>query len=384
MTDVLIAGAGPAGTAAAIVLARAGLRVVLVDRAHFPRAKPCGDTLNPGALALVGFLGLRDTVEAHGVPLAGMAVTGGSGRSVVAKYPRGHALAIRREVLDNLLLEAAAAAGADVRQGVRVVGPLVEESGGARLVRGVVVDAGHGARPIVARWTVAAEGRRSPLAIQLGLNWLADWPRRWAVGGYYTDVAGCAEVGEMHVRRGYYVGVAPLGAGLVNVCAVSADRGQIARPSEFLDRVLSRDPMLRDRFARARRVSPLTCLGPLAVECSGRGVAGLALAGDAAGFVDPMTGDGMRFALGGGVMAARAIQEASEEPSIPAHVRLATARRRAFAGKLWINRLLRAALSANSGVTTGEVAAALAPVLIRRLILFAADLPGVRTQPTLS
>ena len=85
MIDVLIAGAGPAGSIAATVLARAGARVLVVDRAQFPRPKLCGDTLNPGALALLHRLGLRCAASAS-IPLAGMIVTGDDGVRVVGKY----------------------------------------------------------------------------------------------------------------------------------------------------------------------------------------------------------------------------------------------------------------------------------------------------------
>ena len=80
--DVLIVGAGPAGTVAATVAARAGARVRLVDRARFPRDKLCGDTVNPGTIALLRSLGLADQVEARGLPVEGMLITGAEGVAV--------------------------------------------------------------------------------------------------------------------------------------------------------------------------------------------------------------------------------------------------------------------------------------------------------------
>ena len=91
MLDVLIVGAGPAGAVAATVLARDGARVRIVDRARFPRDKLCGDTVNPGTLALLGRLGLADRLETRGLPIAGMIVTGADGVAVEAPYPDGSA-----------------------------------------------------------------------------------------------------------------------------------------------------------------------------------------------------------------------------------------------------------------------------------------------------
>ena len=106
--DVLIVGAGPAGSIAALILARAGVRVRIIDRARFPREKLCGDTLNPGALARLESLGLAKRVRAHALPVTGMIVTGPRGARIIGEYGgdlRG--AAITRSVLDLLLLEAA-------------------------------------------------------------------------------------------------------------------------------------------------------------------------------------------------------------------------------------------------------------------------------------
>ena len=128
MLDVLIAGAGPAGAIAATVLARAGARVLVLERARFPRAKLCGDTLNPGALAVLERLGLGSAIGPS-IPLAGMIVTGNDGIRVEGRYAGVTGRAIARRDLDWALLMAAAGAGARIEQGVLVQGPLVDSSG---------------------------------------------------------------------------------------------------------------------------------------------------------------------------------------------------------------------------------------------------------------
>src|ERR1700681_2995653 len=138
--DVLIVGAGPAGAIAATVLARAGARVRIVDRATFPRDKLCGDTLNPGTLTVLGRLQLSAAVEHLGLRLDGMLVTGEGGVAIEGRYPNVlHGRSIRRCELDCALLNEAVAAGADLQTCVTVRKAIVDEQGGVRLVEGVMV-----------------------------------------------------------------------------------------------------------------------------------------------------------------------------------------------------------------------------------------------------
>ena len=113
----------------------------------------------------------------------------------------------------------------------------------------------------------------------------------------------------MHIRKGRYIGVAPLPDGLANVCLVVpelAARSLMHAPDVALEAAIVADRRLRSRFDGARRVTEVQVLGPLAVDVSAAGVPGLLLAGDAAGFIDPMTGDGLRIALRGAELAAEA------------------------------------------------------------------------------
>src|SRR4051812_38687250 len=148
MPDVVIVGAGPAGAVAATVLARAGARVVVLERARFPRDKLCGDTLNPGALGVLSRLGLSH-VAAGALPLDGMVVTGEGGTRVAGWYEsvQGSPLqgrSMSRRDLDAALADAASRAGAQIDESVLVREPLLDTARGVRTVAGVVVKGSGG------------------------------------------------------------------------------------------------------------------------------------------------------------------------------------------------------------------------------------------------
>jgi len=378
MLDVVVVGAGPAGSVAATVLARAGCRVHLIDRATFPRDKLCGDTVNPGALALLRRLGLSASIEDRGLPVEGMRLTGANGVSVEERYARelrGRSL-IRRDV-DWALLNSAVASGADFSDAVAVSRAILDEGVGRPAVGGVVVRGrAGGEREIRARVTIAADGRRSTLAFGLGLARHPSRPRRWAIGAYYENFGGLSALGEMHVRAGHYIGVARVPGGLANVCLVKPSwPGDVAfgDAAGALARELARDGLLRDRFAGARLVQPPVVLGPLAVDVRGEGMDGLVLAGDAAGFIDPMTGDGLRFAIRGGELAAIAALEALEHGWTGVHSRLAARRRREFGGKWRFNRAIRAFVASPRAVSAAAFGARFAPGVLRAMISHAGD-----------
>ena len=373
--DVLIVGAGPAGSVAALMLARAGARVRLIDRARFPRPKLCGDTLNPGALALLDRLGISSEIRARALPVSGMLVTGPGGARIVGDYDEGiRGAALTRSDLDMALVEEAVRAGVTFDEGVVVRAPLMAADG--RRVLGVRVAAHTSEQELRAPLTIGADGRHSRLAFTLGLARYASHPRRWAFGTYYSDVEGLTSHGEMHIRADGYVGVAPVPGGLTNVCVVrelgTALRAHRLEADEVIERAVTNDTMLRERFANARRVAPVTVLGPLAVESSSAGLPGLLLAGDAGGFIDPMTGDGLRFAIRGAELAAAAALR-ELETGRPMHRALADDRRREFAGKWRINRTLRSLVASPRAVGLAASLVSYWHAPVRTLIALAGD-----------
>jgi flavin-dependent dehydrogenase len=241
-------------------------------------------------------------------------------------------------------------------------------------VAGVSMEGSDGrCHRMAARFVIAADGRSSRIARALSLARYSRAPRRWAIGGYFSGVSGLSPRGEMHVRAGRYIGVAPLPGGIANVCVVTADRSALRDPASVIATALAAEPELAERFTGARLETRPVCLGPLAVDCHTPGMPGLLLAGDAAGFIDPMTGDGLRLAIRGAELAAdECLTALAGGDSVP-HVRLANRRQRELGRKLRFNRLLRA-LSGSPGAIRGAACATrVSSWPLRRVISYVGD-----------
>jgi len=356
--DAVVVGAGPAGSATAAHLARAGLDVLLVDRSRFPRDKPCSEYLSPGATPLLERLGVAEEVErsAH-AKLAGMKVVSPGGAVMCGRFaaahpypsPRPYSYALPRTTLDAILVRAAARAGATLREGVAVE----DLSRDARAVSGVVARTGSGMREAVrARVVIGADGLRSVVARRLGLRCTSP-PRRIAFTAHVADVRGMDGMGELHVGRSGYVGMGPIGGGVTTVALVlplarvRAEAGGLGgldhRSAWFAE--LERFPGLRGRLDVRRMVREVLVTGPFA-QWSRASVAdegGALLVGDAADFFDPFTGQGIYSALRGAELAADTVTAALRHGGSVGRAALAPYRRArlaAFAGKWVLERLI--------------------------------------------
>ena len=375
--DVAIVGAGPAGALAALVLARRGARVRLIDRARFPRPKLCGDSLNPGALAVLARHLDVAALAALGQPIHGMRLSGPSGASVRGDYPDGIAgLSITRARLDAWLVDEACRAGVQMDDGV-LVRRVATDGDDAT---GVILPTARGDRHLPARLVIGADGRGSVVARQFGLAHAPAQPRRWAIGAYAHGVAGVDPVcGEMHVRAGSYVGIAPVAGGLTNVCLVvpySRAQRDVRTPWASIVAAVAADPLLASRFTQATPAAAPIVLGPMAVDVARPGHGGMLLAGDAAGFIDPMTGDGMRLAVLGGQLAAEIAGDvlAGRLDRTEAVARLEARRRATFAAKWRFNRGLRALVDVDPALRLATFAARAWPAPFEALVRYAADI----------
>lgn len=263
MTSILIAGAGPAGCAAALGLARRGHSVLLLDRATFPREKPCGEGLMPAGVAAMS----RLNIKVEGVPFRGVRYHH-EGRVIEGTFPNNHlGLGIRRLHLDSALLDAARREpNVQVLTGIHVEGPLFADD----RIAGVRANGEEFRAPL----TIAADGANSVLRHKLGWD-ASPRTKRHALLGHFPGPP--SEWVEVYLHDGQEVYVTPLPGGQRLVAA------------------LGESPRIPPDFGEP--IEPIRGAAPLTVRANQRHSPGCALLGDAAGNCDPITGGGITQAL---------------------------------------------------------------------------------------
>lgn len=341
--DVAVVGAGPAGAATALLLARQGLHVVLLERARLPRPKACAEYVNPGAVHLLARLGVLDAVRTERPTLIeGMRVVSPDGTATDGRFPTP-GLALPRERLDAQVAAAAVRAGAALYETTRLE-QLAWDTGRLR----VSARAGSTWLTIACRLLVGADGLNSRVAHRLGV---ARPPRRRRIAlvGHATGVAGMTRMGEMHVAAGMYVGLAAVGAGITTIALVAdvEHAEPAARPETWLTRLLNRFPAVRARLDGAEWIPPVRAVGPFGRSTRRTTGDRVLLVGDAAEFFDPFTGEGVQAALRGAELAADTIRAAFARGTFTRRdlAPYERARRRAFTGKWMVERGIGAVVS---------------------------------------
>ena len=311
MYDVAVVGAGPGGSAAAHYLATGGLDVLLLDKFNFPRDKTCGDALTPRALRVLNEMGILDELLRVGYRLNGVELIAPKGHSVVASVPKGdnrtdYVLVVPRLILDNIILQRSVTSGVHFESPVRVNG--IEQD-----VKGAVVKGEYRGRAVSykARMVIVATGANIKLLLQMGL--LKKPPLMMLCARtYFEGMRSMSDQVQCHfdgVPLPGYGWVFPLSDTSANVGAGFFRSGLTARwmpntAREAFDTFIQ-TPLLQNILGSAQRVGPIKGY-PLRVDFASAPTFsdGVMLVGEAAGLVNPVTGEGIDYALESAKIAA--------------------------------------------------------------------------------
>lgn len=300
---IAIVGAGPAGAATALFAARSGRRVIVCDRARFPRDKACGEGLMPPGRRILADLDLEGEVISTGAPALQGVMIGLAGATVRAAFPnRETGVGVRRLRFDAILVQRMSA-DPRIEFLPGVAGERIERSNG---VASLWTSAGE----VRARSVVVADGLRSALRRQLGWTRGPRGPHRYGVVGHWRGAFPPDPWIRLTVEAGYESYRAPVGP-QEHLVALLCDRSQMgaigrALADEYQARVIAAHPDLRE----AQLDAAVSAIGPFRYGASTVARDGIFLVGDASGFVDPITGEG----LASGLAQAEAFARSLEDP----------------------------------------------------------------------
>jgi len=326
--DVIVVGAGPSGSTCASFLAKNNVKVLLLDKAVFPRDKTCGDAISGKSLGILKELGWDKEIESlpHG-SVSGVLFSSPNGTIVNIPFPKnpkkgkykrddGKGYAIRREIYDNFLFQHTKKLVHSYIEGFEVKG-LIKENNSVVGVKGI--DSKGIEKEFKAKIVVGADGANSVVATNLGLNKIIPDHHITALRAYYKNIAGCQGVIEIHFIESMlpgYFWIFPLENGLANVGVgiITKDirKNKLDLKQAMFD-AIKEDPLFKERFKNAEMTSPVKGwtlpLGSFHRKLQGNG---FVLVGDAASLIDPFSGEGVGNAMTSGKLASQTILKALE------------------------------------------------------------------------
>jgi geranylgeranyl reductase family protein len=320
--DVIVVGAGPAGSTTAYYLAQAGLDVLMLEKSTFPREKVCGDGLTPRGVRALVAMGISVSEQDGWVRNKGLRIIGAGQRlelpwPELSSYP-GYGLVRPRTDLDQMLARRAQQAGARLLEGITVTGPVLDERTGR--ITGVVSKEADGERTYRARVIVAADGNSSRLSVAMGLRKRDDRPLGVAVRTYYQSPRHDDDYLESWLDLwdgdrllpgygwifGMGDGTSNVGLGLLNTSAAFGHTDYHALLRKWLEGMPA-----EWGFTEENRTQPIRGAAlPMGFNRTPHYYQGLLLAGDAGGMVNPFNGEGIAYAMESGEILARTIAQA--------------------------------------------------------------------------
>ncbi len=317
--DVVILGGGPAGSAAAITLARGGRKVVILERDRLPRFK-IGESLLPFSTEAFDRLGVREKLDSCFVIKHGAEIATACGRHSLKFYfreglevPYPTAYQVRRAEFDKILLDRAAESGAEVRQETAVERVDFDPAGAEVKLAG--------GETVRARYVIDATGRHSLLAAQFGLKQPYPHLRKLSVYAHYENVEREQGIDGTLIRiiraKESWFWMIPLSETRMSIGLVmdAADFKRARQsPQQFLENAIAAQPVIAERMGRATLAMPAQATGDYSYRSVRLAGERWLLAGDAAGFIDPVFSTGVFMALHSGEQAAAAIETAMTQP----------------------------------------------------------------------
>jgi geranylgeranyl reductase family protein len=339
--DVIVVGAGPAGSTAATYLARAGLDVLLLDKATFPREKVCGDGLTPRAVRQLLALGVDVSPNGGWLRNRGLRILGGGMRiqlpwPELASYP-DYGLVRQRTDFDELLARTAEKAGARLQEGVTVTGPVTDRAGrvvGVLARRTEPDGTGPPEQELRAPLVLAADGNSSRLAVACGLRRREDRPMGIAVRRYYRSprhdddwLESWLELWDGERLLPGYGWLFGMGDGTSNVGIGVLNTQDAFRRVDYRDLLRRWVATMPEDWGYREDTATAPIRGaalPMGFNRTPHYRDGVLLLGDAGGMVNPFNGEGIPYAMESGVLAAEVAVQALGRPEGPARERALT------------------------------------------------------------